>query len=90
MRLKHRFTTSSVILVFEGRWKDKAHSALSNKLPDPDSMWIKLHDSTLDLVTGTEPIDLTEPVEKQTDLIDAAMEAAQRLLPYATVVQQAR
>jgi len=87
MRLKHSFTKSSVILVCEGRWKNLASTALANKIPD--SMRIELHRNTLHLVTGTEPIDFTEPVEKQTYLIDAAMQAAQRLLPYATLVQQA-
>ncbi len=87
MRLKHSFERSSVILVCEAGWKQKALAVLQGKLPD--TLWIKLHDKTLDLVTGTEPIDLTQSVESQTDLIDSAMEAARRLLPYAAMVQQA-
>jgi hypothetical protein len=87
MRLKHSFTTSSVVLVCEGRWKDLASAALANKIPD--TMRIELHPGTLHLIARTEPIDFTEPVEKQSHLIDAAMNAAQQLLPYATRVQQA-
>jgi hypothetical protein len=87
MRMKHSFTKSSVVLVCEGPWKDVASTALANKIAD--SMRIELHGSTLHLVTRTELIDWTQPVEKQTHLIDAAMETAQRLLPYATLVQQA-
>jgi hypothetical protein len=86
MRLVHSFTKSSVTLVCEGRWKDIASSALVNL---PSTMWIEHHDRTVDLIIKTEPIDLTLPVEKQTHLIDAAIEAAERLLPYAERVQQA-
>jgi hypothetical protein len=78
MRFKHSFTKSSVILVFEGRWKDVASTALSDI---PDSMWIERHERTLDLATKTDPIDFTAAAEKQTHLIDAAMQAAVRLLP---------
>jgi hypothetical protein len=87
MRLKHSFSNSAVILVFEGLWKDVASSALANNIPN--SMWIERHDRSLDLVTKTEPIDFTLPVGRQTHLIDTAMEAAERLLPYAKFVQQA-
>jgi hypothetical protein len=86
MRLKHSFTTSSVALVCEGRWKDLASAALADKIPS--SMRIELHTGTLHLITGTEPIDFTEPVEKQTHLIDAAMNAAQQLVPYGVQVHQ--
>jgi hypothetical protein len=86
MRLVHSFTKSSVTLVCEGRWKDIAASTLIDL---PNSMWIEHHDRTVDLVTKIQPIDFTIPVEKQTHLIDAAMEAAERLLPYAELVQQA-
>lgn len=86
MRLKHSFTKSSVTLVCEGSWKEIASAALANI---PDSMSIERHEKTLDLVTRTLPIDFTAPVEEQTHLIDAAMEAAQRLLPFAKQVQQA-
>lgn len=86
MRLKHSFIKSSVILVCEGPWKDVASKALVDV---PESMWIERHERTLDLATKTQPIDFTAPVERQTHLIDAAMEAAERLLPYATLVQQA-
>ena len=86
MRLKHSFTASSVALVCEGPWKDLASVALVNKIPP--SLRIELHTSTLHLIAGTEPIDFTEPVEKQTHLIDAAMNAAQQLLPYAVQVQR--
>jgi hypothetical protein len=87
MRLKHSFSNSAVILVFEGLWKDVASGALANNIPN--SVWIECHDRALDLVTKTEPIDFTLPVERQTHLIDAAMKAAERLLPYAKLVQQA-
>ena len=86
MRLKHSFTKSSVILVFEGPWRHVALTALANI---PDTMAIEHHERTLDLVTKTQPIDFTSPVEEQTHQIDAAMEAAERLLPYAKQVQQA-
>jgi hypothetical protein len=86
MRLKHSFTKSSVTLVCEGRWKEVASAALTNI---PDYMWIERHEKTLDLTMKTEPIDFTMPVESQTHSIDAVMEAAQRLLPFAKQVQQA-
>jgi hypothetical protein len=86
MRLKHSFTKSSVTLVCEGAWKEIASSALTSI---PNSMWIERHEKTLDLVTKTQPIDFAVPVEKQTHLIDAAMEAAERLLPFAKQVEQA-
>jgi hypothetical protein len=86
MRLKHSFTKSHVTLVFEGSWKEIASTALTNV---PDYMWIEHHEKTLDLTMKTEPIDFTMPVESQTHSIDAAMETAQRLLPFAKQVQQA-
>ncbi|QQO15208.1 hypothetical protein JJB99_03185 [Bradyrhizobium diazoefficiens] len=86
MRLVHSFTKSIVSLVYEGPWKHIA----SGKLKDlPSSMWLKQHERTVDLVTKTEPVDCTAPFEKQIVLIDAAMDAAQRLLPFARLVQQA-
>ncbi|OKO70656.1 hypothetical protein [Bradyrhizobium sp. NAS96.2] len=86
MRLVHSFTKSSVILVFEGRWKNVALTILTDL---PDSMRIERHDKTVDLVTSTLPIDFTAPVETQARPIDAAMEAAKQLLPYANLVRQA-
>ncbi len=86
MRLVHSFTKSTVSLVCEGRWKGIASATLADL---PSSMWLEHHDRTVDLVTKTEPVDFTAPVEKQTRLIDAAMEAAQRLLPFASLVQHA-
>ena len=88
IRLKHSFSRSSVFLVFEKQWNKKARVVLKDGFI-PDTTWTEPHDSTLHLVTGTEPIDYTESVESQKDLIDTAMEAARRLLPYATMVQQA-
>jgi hypothetical protein len=87
MRLKHSFTKSTVALVCEGSWKEIAVIALTNI---PNSMWIERHEKTLELVTKTLPIDFTVPVDQQIHLIDAAMEASQRLLPFAKEVQQAR
>lgn len=86
MRLKHSFTNSVIILVCEGAWKEIASSALKTV---PATMWIERHERTLDLVTKTEPIDWTAPVQAQSHLIDAAMEAALRLLPFAKQVQAA-
>lgn len=86
MRLVHSFTKSTVTLVCEGSWKTVATTALTKI---PASMWIEQHERTLDLVTKTQPIDWTAPVDRQTHLIDAAMEAAQRLLPLAELVQRA-
>jgi len=88
IRLKHSFSRSSVFLVSEKQWNKKARVVLKDGFI-PDTTWTEPHDSTLHLVTGTEPIDYTESVESQKDLIDTAMEAARRLLPYATMVQQA-
>ncbi|MEI9923052.1 MAG: hypothetical protein WDN50_05505 [Bradyrhizobium sp.] len=85
MRLKHSFITSQVTLVFEGAWKEIASATLTNV---PDYMWIDRHEKTLDLTMKTEPIDFTMPVGNQTYSIDAAMEAAERLLPFAKQVQQ--
>ncbi len=87
MRLKHSFTKSTVALVCEGSWKEIAVLALTNR---PNSMWIERHEKTLELVTKTLPIDFTAPVDQQIHSIDAAMEASQRLLPFAKEVQQAR
>jgi hypothetical protein len=86
MRLKHSFTKSHVTLVFEGTWKEIASTTLTNV---PNYMWIERHPKTLDLNMKTEPIDFSRPVESQTHSIDAAMEAAQRLLLFAKQVQQA-
>jgi hypothetical protein len=86
IRLKHSFTASAMVLVFEQHWKEKALKVQSDSIPD--NMQIENHPNTLHLVTGVEPVDLTEPVKNQTDLIDSAIEAARRLLPYALMVQQ--
>jgi hypothetical protein len=86
MRFRHSFTKSSVALVCEGPWKDIASVTLTNI---PDSMWTERHERTFDLVTRTEPIDIMAPTGAQIQLIDAAMEAAQRLLPFAKQVQEA-
>lgn len=87
MRLVHRFTNSTVSLVCEGRWKEIASAALADI---PSSMWLEHHGRTVDLVTRTDALDITVPVEKQRRSIDAAMEAAQRLLPFAKLVQRAQ
>ncbi|OPY93571.1 hypothetical protein A5906_17380 [Bradyrhizobium sacchari] len=86
MRLVHSFTNSTISLVYEGPWKRIASDTLVNL---PSSMWLKHHDRTVNLVTETAPVDFTAPLEKQTQSIDTAIEAAQRLLPFAELVQRA-
>ena len=87
MRLKHSFTSSAVVLVFEGRSRKMALTILNDQ--KLKNIWIEPHPSAIHLTIGVEPLDLNKPLENQTDLIDAAMEDARRLLRYATMVLQA-
>lgn len=86
VRLKHAFTASKMVLIFEGRWRDAALAMLKSQIPP--NMELDPHPSAAHLVVGVEPVDLTEPLEKQTDLIDSAMDKARQLLPFAWMVQQ--
>ncbi|UGA44070.1 hypothetical protein HU230_0038615 [Bradyrhizobium quebecense] len=86
MRLVHSFAKSTVALVCEGRWKEIALATLVNL---PTSVRIERHDKTVHLVTRTLPVDIASPVETQRDAIDAAMQAAESLLPYAEQVRTA-
>lgn len=85
--LKHRFIQSQMVLMFEKQWSEKAGSILPRNISN-ENMWITHHPLSLHLVVGVEPIALTEPFAKQTDLVNLAIEAARRLLPYASMVQK--
>lgn len=86
--LKHSFTQSQIVIIFEKKWKEAAIAVIKeNELAE--GMWLTLHPSALYLVVGVEPIDLDEPFSNQVDLVDLAIDAARGLLPYAMMVQQA-
>jgi len=86
--LKHQFGRSEMVLMFEKQWIKTASNVLSKSLSDED-MWITPQPLSLHLAVGIEPIDFTQSFIDQVDLIDLALESARRLLPYASMVQQA-
>ena len=74
--------------MFEKQWIKTAGTILAEALSDTD-MWITQHPLSLHLAVGVEPVDFNGSFIDQIDLIDLALESARRLLPYASMVQDA-